>query len=39
MCYFQFRMYQQNGRSQFQPEVWLQNVKEIIKNGRAIPFR
>ena len=31
-------MYQQKGRNRFQPDVPLRNVKEIIRNGRAIPF-
>jgi hypothetical protein len=30
-------MYQQKGRSRFQPDVPIQNIKQIIKNGRAIP--
>ena len=31
-------MYQQKGRNRFQPDVPLRSVKEITKNGRAIPF-
>ena len=31
-------MYQQKGRSRFQLDVPSRNVKEIIKNGLAIPF-
>ena len=31
-------MYQQKGRSRFQPDVPLRNIKEIIKNGCAFAF-
>lgn len=31
-------MYQQKGRNRFQPDVPLRNIKEIIRNGRAISF-
>ena len=31
-------MYQQKGRNRFQPEISIDEIKEIVKEARAIPF-